>query len=88
MTARAPFASATATVVDARSTSITQHDTPLHVRRRQVLTAEEHVEPHLARLLHELAFALEELRVDVARLELRMHMHAAEERHRSSSRLR
>ena len=46
MTAFAPLASAAATVVEARSTSIDEHDASLHVRRRHLVGREENVEPH------------------------------------------
>src|SRR5512133_3033812 len=77
-TARAPLASATATVVDMRSTSITA-TTRFAIRPGVSCSGPRYTSQRtLHRLLHEVRLALQELRVDVAALEPLVLHHAGE----------
>src|SRR5712671_2034976 len=78
MTDFAPCASATAMVVDARSTSMTATTRPCTSCGVSCCTPKSTSIRTLGRLLHQVGLTLEELRVEVAALEARVLHHARE----------
>src|SRR4051812_36273509 len=82
MTARAPFASATEMVVEARSTSIIATTRPWVSCAPSCCSPNSTSRRTLRGLLHELGLALQKLRIEVAALEPGVLHHTREERDR------